>query len=112
MLRGSPHRARLRHHGFNEGQIREGASVEDLHRMLELKMVDAVYGGTVINIGQARDSGRAADWLHVGLVLESGDIWLAASSGVSAAEKQSLREAQQALEADGTIARLLKAYGL
>lgn len=110
VLRGSPHRARLLRRGLTDAQIREGASVEDLHRMLELRMVDAVYGGTAVNKRQARDSARPADWLQAGLVLESGDMWLAAGSGVSEAEQRLLRQAQQSLQAEGVLAQLLRQY--
>lgn len=110
VLRGSPNRAQLLRHGVAEAQIREAATVEDMHRMLELDMVDAVFGGTVINSRQARDSGRPADWLRAGMVLESGDMWLAAGSGVSEAEQRLLLAAQQGLQADGTLAQLLRQY--
>lgn len=112
VLRGSPNRAQLLRHGIHEAKIIDAATVDDMHRMLELKMVDAVYGGTVINKRQARDSGRPADWLRDGMVLESGDMWLAASSGVSDAEQRQLLAAQQGLQTEGTLALLLRQYEL
>lgn len=112
VLRGSPNKAQLLRHGFVEAEIREAATVDDMHRMLEMGMVDSLFGGTVINASQALESGRPKGWLRPGLVLESGDMWLAASSGVTPAEQQRLLEAQTALQADGSTARLLKTYEL
>lgn len=112
VLRGSPNRAQLLRHGFTDEQIRETATVEDMHRMLELGMVDVVYGGTVTNQRQARDSGRAADWLRAGLILESGDMWLACSQGISEAEQRLLLTAHQGLQTDGSLTELLRRYDL
>lgn len=112
VLRGSPHRAQLLRHGIPAAQIREASTVDDTHRMLELGMVDAIYGSSVIHRRHARDSGRPADWLRAGLVLETGDLWLAASDGFSPAEQRRLLDAHQGLQADGTLAQLLRHYEL
>lgn len=112
VLRGSPHRAQLLRHGIRAAQIREASSVDEAHRMLELGMADAAYGSSVIHLRQARDSGRPADWLRPGLVLETGDLWLAASQGFSSAEQRRLLDAHQGLQADGSLAELLRHYEL
>lgn len=112
VLRGSPNKAQLLRHGFGEAAILEAATVEDMHRMLEMGIADSLFGGTVVNARQALDSGRPAGWLRAGLVLESGDMWLAASAGVTPTELQRLQGAQMGLQTEGSVDRLLKDYEL
>lgn len=93
VLRGSPNVAQLQLHGFAEERITQATTVVDMLRMLELGMVDAIYGGDLVNLSAAVQSGRDPTRFELGLLLESGDVWLAASSGVTEAETQRLQAA-------------------
>lgn len=112
VLRGSPNLAQLQRHGFNTGQVTQASSVDDMLRMLDRGVVDAIYGGDVINMDKVRSSGRDPAAYQVGVTLESGEIWLAASAGFSDAERQQLKEAHQALLREGAVERLFRAYGI
>lgn len=98
VLRGSPHAKRLAELGFEAARIALASSNGDLQRMLDLQMVDAVHGSLPINLYNARRLGRKAEALQVGWVVETGEIWLAAGSGLGAAEIDALRRAVAAME--------------
>ena len=83
-----------------------------MHRALERRVVDALYGSELIHTDAWRRSGRDPAKLQSGLSLESADIWLAAQGGVTEAETARLREQHGAMLADGSVERLLKRYGL
>lgn len=83
MLRGSPNLAQLQRNGFNANLVMQASSVEDMLRLLERDVVDAVYGGDVVNMEKVRGSGRDAAAFQVGLTLESREVCLAASGGFS-----------------------------
>jgi polar amino acid transport system substrate-binding protein len=112
VLRGSPNLGQLLRHGLDEGRIHQASSVEDMLRALERGHVDAIYGGDVINLDKVRSSGRNPARFQVGLELDSGEIWLAAGSGIEPAEHLRLQQAQQSMLRDGTVERLFKSYGL
>ena len=112
VLRGSPNLAQLQRNGFNASLVTEASSVEDMLRLLERDLVDAIYGGAVINMDKVRGSGRDPAAFQVGLPLESGEVWLAASGGFSEVDKQLLREAHLALLREGTVERLFRSYGI
>lgn len=112
VLRGSPHAKRLSELGFDAARIALASSNDDLQRMLDLQMVDAIYGSLPINLYNARRLGRKVESLQVGWVVETGEIWLAAGNGLSAAEVDALRRAVAAMERDGQMQRLYQRYGL
>ena len=112
VLRGSPNLAQLKQRGFDEDRVYQAASVNDMHRALERGVVDALYGGELINTDTWRRSGRDVGQLQVGLTLESGDIWLAAQSGITDAELARLHEHHEAMLADGSFERAFKRYGI
>ena len=112
VLRASPNLAQLQRHGFKDELVLQAHSVEDMLRQLERGHVDAIYGGDVINMDKVRGSGRDLVQFQVGLELESGEVWLAASAGIDAAELTRLQQARQAMLQDGSIERLFKAYGI
>ena len=112
VLRASPNLAQLQRHGFDEQRIVQASSVEDMLRLLERGHVDAIYGGDVINMDKVRGSGRDPARFQIGLELESGEVWLAAGSGVEEAERARLQEVHQAMLRDGSIERLFRAYGI
>jgi polar amino acid transport system substrate-binding protein len=112
VLRASPNLAQLQRHGFDEQRIVQASSVEDMLRLLERGHVDAIYGGDVINMDKVRGSGRDPARFQVGMTLESGEVWLAASGGVEPAELERLREAHQSMLRDGSIERLFRTYGI
>ncbi|WP_374433730.1 substrate-binding periplasmic protein [Inhella sp.] len=112
VLRGSPNLAQLRRHGFADERVAQAASVDDMLRMLEHGMADAIYGGDLVNLYNARLSGRDPAGLQVGLTLESGEVWLAASGGVSEDERQRLLQAHAALQRNGAQERIWARYGV
>jgi polar amino acid transport system substrate-binding protein len=111
-LRGSSNLGKLQQAGLAAGRIYQSASVSDMHRALERRVVDALYGSELIHTDAWRRSGRDPARLQSGLSLESADIWLAAQGGVTEAETARLREQHGAMLADGSVERLLKRYGL
>ncbi|MBI3349970.1 MAG: transporter substrate-binding domain-containing protein [Burkholderiales bacterium] len=111
-LRGSSNLARLRQLGVPAERVYQATSVHDLQRALERGIVDAVYGSELIHTDAWRRSGRNPALLQTGLALESADIWLAAQGGVTEAEQARLRDAHEAMLADGSVERLFKRYGL
>lgn len=112
VLRGSPNLAQLRRHGFAEERVAQASSVDDMLRMLEMGMADAIYGGDLVNLYNARLSGRDPAMLQVGMTLESGEVWLAASSGVSEEERQRLVQAHATLQRNGVQERVWARYGV
>lgn len=112
VLRGSPNVTQLKNHQFNTAKIVEENSVETMLKDLDSGIVDAIYGGDVINMETVRSSGRNLQNYHVGLVLEKGEIWLAGSRGFTQTDIDALRDAYIGLKKDGTYNRLLKKYGI
>jgi polar amino acid transport system substrate-binding protein len=112
LLRGSPNLAQLLRHGFDERRILLASSVDEMLRLLERGLVDALYGGDVVNMDKVRSSGRDPAAFQIGMTLESGDVWLAASSGFSDAEKAALNEAHAALFREGLVEQLFRSYGI
>lgn len=111
-LRGSSNLASLQQQGVPAERVYQAASIADMHRALERGLVDAIFGSELIHTDAWRRSGRDPAHLHAGLVLESADVWLAAQGGVTEAEAARLREAHEALLADGSVERLFRLYGL
>lgn len=112
VLRGSPNPAQLARHGFDDARLLQGSSVEDMLRMLERGIVDAIYGGAMVNMDKVRSSGRDAAAFQVGMTLESGDVWLAAQGGFSDAEKAALEQAHRSLLREGVVEQLFRSYGM
>ncbi len=112
VLRGSPNLAQLQRHGFMPGLLMQASSVDDMLRMLERDVVDALYGGDLVCMDKVRASGRIPGDFQVGLALDSGDVWLAASGGFSEAEQAALQQAHQALLREGGVEQLFRHYGL
>jgi polar amino acid transport system substrate-binding protein len=112
VLRGSPNVAQLLNHQISAANIVEESSVEMMLKDLDTGIVDAIYGGDVINMETVRSSGRKTQDYYVGMMLESGDIWLASSGGFTRSEIDALQDAYNTLKKDGTYSRLLKKYGI
>jgi polar amino acid transport system substrate-binding protein len=112
VLRSTPQAIQLLKRGFSDKLLLQANSVEDTLRLLERGHADAIYGGELIHLDKVRSSGRDLGQFQFGLRLDSGDIWLAASSGFGAAERALLFGTHQAMLRDGSVERLFKAYGL
>lgn len=113
VLRGSPNLAQLQRHQFNESLIAQANSVEDMLRLLDKGLVEAIYGGDAVNMDKVRSSkNRDPARYHVGMRLESGEVWLAGSSGFDDADRQRLRAAHQTMLKDGSIEKLFAAYNI
>ncbi|MYN21266.1 transporter substrate-binding domain-containing protein, partial [Rugamonas sp. FT107W] len=110
VLRGSPHKRLLQ--SLNFGVVAECASVRECMRMVSKGVVDVTYGGEDVHRHAARlDGNREADF-NFSAVFRSGDIWLAGSLDIGEDEGRAWRAALEAMRADGTLARLLRKYGL
>jgi polar amino acid transport system substrate-binding protein len=112
VLRGSPNVAQLLNRQISATNIVEESSVEMMLKDLDSGIADAIYGGDVVNMETVRSTGRKMQNYRVGMMLESGDIWLAASGGFTPAEIDAFRDAYNALKKDGTYTRLQKKYGI
>lgn len=112
VVRGSPSDLELIRRGFPAAQLVRGSQVEDLLRMLDLGMIDALYGNPVIFREQLRLNGREPSVLQDGLQLETAQMWLAAREGLLPEEVDALQAARRALQQDGSAQRMLRRYGL
>ncbi|MEJ6005849.1 transporter substrate-binding domain-containing protein [Paucibacter sp. AS339] len=112
VLRGAPSAAQLLRAGFSEEQLVWAGSVEETLRQLERGHADAIFASEEITLDMVRVSGRKTADFQVGLMLESGEIWLAAGGGVTELEQQRLRDVHRAMRADGSIERLFKSYDI
>lgn len=110
-LRGSSNLEALRQQGVQMGRVYQSTSVGDMQRALQRGLVDAMYGSELIHTDTWRRNGHDPAQLQAGLVLESADIWLAAHSGITDAEKTRLQQAHDALLADGSAERIFRRYG-
>jgi len=110
VMRGSPNALQL--HAMHFTQVIEANSVEDMARMLDKSIVDAIYGGDVINLRVLAGLGLPASKLALGGELEHGDVWLAGSLDFSESDALSWRDAMERLVRDGSYARILRKYGL
>lgn len=112
VLRGAPSAAQLLRAGFSESMLVMAGSVDDTIKLLERGHADAIFASEAITMDKVRSSERSVRDFQVGFSLESGEIWLAAGSGVTEAEQQRLRDAYQAMLADGSVERLFKRYDI
>jgi polar amino acid transport system substrate-binding protein len=112
VLRGSPNLAQLLNRQFAEAQIVQATKVEDMLRLLERGVVDALYGGNVINMEKIRASGRNPASFQIGMLVESADMWLAGGPGFGDSEQAAWRQAYDAMARDGSLARIYRSYGL
>lgn len=110
VLRGSPHKRLLQSLHF--AVVAECASVRECMRMVSTGVVDATYGGEDIHRHAARLDGRHEADFTFSPVFRSGDVWLAGSLDLGQDEGRAWRAAHEAMRADGTLARLLRRYGL
>jgi len=110
VLRGSPHKRLLESLHF--GAVAECASVRECMRMVSKGVVDATYGGEDIHRHAARLDGFHEADFDFSPVFRSGDIWLAGSRDIGEDECRAWRAAHEAMRADGTLARMLRKYGL
>lgn len=110
VLRGSPHGPRLKELAFDDARVVQASSNDDLQRMLNLGMIDAIYGSEMISLFNSgmRERGER----QIGYTVESGEIWLAAGSGLQADEIARMRQAMLELERERLPEKLFQRYGL
>jgi polar amino acid transport system substrate-binding protein len=112
VLRGSVTVAYALNNGISKANLLEATSVEAGLKDLDAGITDAYLGGDAIALGTIRASGRQRSDYQIGLVLGSGDFWLAGSQGFTESDTLALRKAFDALVKDGSYDRLLKKYGV
>lgn len=112
VLRGSPNLAQLLSRQFSEAQIVQATKLEDMVRMVERGIVDALYGGNVINMEKIRASGRNPASFQTGMLVESADMWLAGGKDFGEHEAGAWRQAYEDMAKDGALLRIYRSYGL
>jgi len=110
VLRGSPNEGHLSSRNFK--QIVPANSVQDMARMLERDMADAIYGGDAINLAVLAESGLPRSQLKVSKPLDYGEIWLGGSLDIPEAEALLWQNAMKQLVREGVVRRTLTRYGL
>lgn len=112
VLRGSPHHPRLLSKGFDSRRVLTASSNDDLQRMLDMDLIQAIYGSEQITLYNGGLKGRQPERLQVGLVLDAGDIWLATGGGMEPTEIDRLRQSMAELQRQGVVRTLLAPYRL
>lgn len=112
VLRGTPDQRALISQGFSAAQLVLGSSTEDVLRLLEREHAGAIFGSDAMYLEKQRQRGKPANSLQLGLRQPAGDIWLAGSAGFEPEERQRLQQALAQLRREGTMERILRAYGL
>lgn len=110
VLRGSPHGPRLKELGFEDARVVQASSNDDLQRMLNLGMIDAIYGSEMISLfnSELRERGER----QLGYTVESGEIWMAAGAGLLPEEITKMRQVMQELEREHVPEKMFQRYGL
>jgi polar amino acid transport system substrate-binding protein len=109
-VRGTASIARLR--GQHFPRVVETNNHEELWRMLNQGMVDAICGGRVIELYNLKLLGYNAANFVLGPALEKREIWLAGSKDFTVADVEAWTGAMKAVRHDGLYAQVLKRYGL
>lgn len=110
VLRGSPHKRVLQELDFID--VAECSTVRECMRMVKKGIADATYGGEDIHRNAAGADGHREAEFDFSPAFRSGDIWLAGSLDFSEEDSRKWRAALEAARADGTLARILRKYGL
>ena len=112
VLRGSPNLEQLTRREFDPSNILQATSVEDMVKLVERGIADALYGSSAINLEKIRSSGRDAAAFQVGMAVESADIWLAGGKGFKPGEAAAWQQAYDAMAKDGALARIYRTYNM
>ncbi|ELX11410.1 ABC-type amino acid transport periplasmic component [Janthinobacterium sp. HH01] len=110
VLRGSPHKRVLQELDFVD--VAECSTVRECMRMVKKGIADATYGGEDIHRNAAGADGHREAEFDFSPAFRSGEIWLAGSLDFSEEDGRKWRAALEAARADGTLARILRKYGL
>ncbi|MQA22848.1 substrate-binding periplasmic protein [Rugamonas rivuli] len=110
VLRGSPHKRVLQELDFID--VAECSTVRECMRMVKKGIADATYGGEDVHRNAAGADGNREAEFDFSPVFRSGDIWLAGSLDFSEDDGRKWRAALESARADGTLARILRKYGL
>lgn len=110
VLRGSPNEGQLSSRNFTH--IVPANSVQDMARMLERDMADAIYGGDAINLAVLAESGLRRSQLKVSKPLDYGEIWLGGSLDIPESEALLWQNTMKQLVREGVVRRTLARYGL
>jgi polar amino acid transport system substrate-binding protein len=108
VLRGSPVIKNLQAERFES--VIEAKDYRDLLRLLNDKTIAAIFAGAPMLNAAMDEYGFARKRFTSHAVLAESTLYLAASKRLDAAEAERWVKAYEALEADGTVARLKKRY--
>ena len=110
VLRASQHRSVLQGEGFTN--IAECATVKECVHMVKTGLADAGYGSDDLARSAINNDGNKESDFDISPVFRLGEVWLASSLDVTEDEARKWRAAMDALRADGTVARILRKYGM
>jgi ABC-type amino acid transport substrate-binding protein len=108
ILRGSAQEQLLRAQGYHLVQT---VTVAEGLRFVHNGMADAISGDQDIVTSAARELYPQVAY-HVSAPVQTTTTWLGGSADIPAAAGARLREAMQAMRADGSYAQILRKYGL
>ena len=109
LLRGAGQAAIMRELGYTN--LVESTSIDEVHRFLLGGMADAAFGERNIIRASLRSRGEVKDFQQSAPV-RTTTAWLAGSLDFTKKEAERYQRAMAGMQADGSVARILKRYGL
>ena len=110
VLHGSASDEMLRSRNFPK--VVKGLTHQDLWRMLNAGLVDAILGGNEVETYQMRELGLDPKHYRFGKTLDYSPIWLGGSSDFTAQEVAQWNHALDEMKQDGSYAQIMAKYGL
>lgn len=99
-------------HRLQFPRIVEASNHEELWRLLNMDLIDAIYGGRAIETYNMKMLGFNAANYVFGPTLEKSEIWLGGSKDFTAEDVEAWQAAMKAIRREGIYAQILKKYGL
>jgi polar amino acid transport system substrate-binding protein len=109
LLRGAGQASIMREMGYSN--LVESASIDEVHRFLLGGMADAAFGERNIIRASLRSRGEVKDFEQSAPV-RTTTAWLAGSLDFSEKDAARYQRAMARMQADGSVQRILKRYGL
>lgn len=108
IVRGSSLEKEL--HAQNFRNIQYEKDYQSLLKLLQLGGLDAIYSGYSIMTSAIEEYGFRLEDFTTGLIMGSGELYMATSLNVSDEEERVWHKAYEALQKDGTVQKLRKKY--
>lgn len=110
ILRGSPSQDLLKPLKFS--QIIEANDYAELAKMLQMKMVDVIFGTQDISVYELTQAGFKSNDIRVGKPSLSRGVWLAGNLAMPDAEAAQWKHAFEQVTRDGSYGKVLRKYRL